>query len=201
MKLTFITTWMSILGLICVCTSFLLLSIQKLAELDNMSLEIFGLVLNQKRLWKIFIFSLPFASVLSLIAIYQIDKDRRKTALKDFLLNNSLHGEMTSKDKSKVLGKMNFIIKQIQLNIREDAKNAWHWEIKLKSVTFTLNQLLKGQKIEAAELTQEEKDQLLRESSLLNLKVYKQYSGKDCATSKLLKSKMALYRKHRQQRG
>ena len=136
-----------------------------------------------------------------LISFHLSSKQFKLQDEEDYILSyNFAPQELTLEEKQRSLAQLNFLEEVLNKRIKTDSENSWQWEIKLKSITFSKSRLLKDGEIEPTILTDEEKRTLEKESTLLNLTEYGQKTGTDPSTVSSIKSKMALYRKHRKER-
>ena len=94
---------------------------------------------------------------------------------------------------------LNYAIQKIEDMIKNDPKNAWQWEAKLKSVVYRRNKLPQQSGV-SEELSPEQINKLENESHLIKLNKYNLKAKSDLPTVYSIKDKMALYRKHKQEK-
>lgn len=145
-----------------------------------------------------------FAAMLIVIAIFssvfQTTNQIEQSLSKDFINNfNGRTEKLSVAERQKLLAEMNYVIGIIEEKISKGGDESWNWQVKLKSAIFSRSRILNGGEIEPAELTGDEKRTLEKESPLLCLKDYGQKTATDPTTVISIKSKMALYRQHRQE--
>ena len=137
---------------------------------------------------------------LSFLSVLKAKEQYKLSDLEQYrLCYNGPSKSYSYEEKQRLVAELNYIIDSLKSKIQSDTANAWHWEIKLKSATYTLNRLIDGQEILPLDLSEEDKRTLDKESSLLTLNDYSLNAKSDASTVHSIKEKMALYRKHRQE--
>ena len=200
MKLLFLTSWFSLISLLIFASSFLtLLAVLGIPEIEFAKIEILYISFDEILLKKVCLSSIVAVSAGSLISVYLYQNEFQSLDLREYISNYNGPNNLSAEEKSKLLAEMDYIISEIKAKMSEDFENAWRWEMKLKSISYTRSRLIKLSKVTPSALSNEEKARIKNESSHLNLVAVNQKTGSNKSTINSIQAKLALYRKHRQE--
>lgn len=140
----------------------------------------------------VFLFITSFA-LLTIASVLRAGEKFKESDLKDYQPEDFEVVEVENYSYTE----LNYAVQKIEGIIKSDPKNAWQWEIKLKSVVYRRNKLPQQNGV-SEELSPEQINKLENESHLLKLNKYNLKAKSDLSTVHSIKEKMALYRKHKE---